>query len=265
MPFRHSRCIRDARLAHFICSCLAVRESSPSSDRPHALPLRPSARPAVMPYETPGSRPRPCSVQAAISTVLQVICTALPEHWDRMQARQLYPPFPFPPRAPLEPICCPCPPHIGFPSPRPPDPATASRFLRASLRPPRAAITSEPPRPPTRLPARARPSARARLGAQKRALRLSPRPHAPPTRPQFGALELQRIWRGVRVRLRLNAGRSLAVRVRLPMRNALRRLGLKGSDHADLTLTIAREARAPPPAAPSTALPSPLSPPFTSP
>ena len=57
----------------------------------------------------------------------------------------------------------------------------------------------------------------------------------------FGALEMQRVWRGVRTRLLLRAGRSLAISVRMPLRGALRRLELRGIEHEQITLDVARE------------------------
>ena len=60
----------------------------------------------------------------------------------------------------------------------------------------------------------------------------------------FGALEMQRIWRGVRTRLLLRAGRSLAISVRMPLRGALRRLELRGIEHEQVALDVAREVEA---------------------
>ena len=61
---------------------------------------------------------------------------------------------------------------------------------------------------------------------------------------QFGALEMQRCWRGARVRLLLCAGRHLAIRMRLPVRGALRRLELKGGRYEAVTFEVAREVEA---------------------
>ena len=60
-------------------------------------------------------------------------------------------------------------------------------------------------------------------------------------RMQRGALYFQRVWRGTKARLHMNAGRHLAIRMRQPLSSALRRMELHGLEHETTTLATARE------------------------